>query len=302
MQAPDGSVPDARTSITSSGGAGLLAETTALAALAFLDDPSRTAEAERAVRFLSTAAEGGRFGSTQGTVLALRAIVAFDAARSRPKAAGTLTLLVDGTPVGSPLAFDADTTGTLTLPDPSSLLTPGEHRVELRMTGGAEMPMTLNVLFHRERPEPAADDQPAADAPLAIAVSLPAANQPLGEPLEATVRVSNVSDGDVSMPLAIVGLPAGLTADADHLQQLVDAGRLASFGLRSGGREVVLYWRGFAAGASVDLPIRLTATTAGTFTAPASRVYPYYDDARKAWADPLHANVIGTRRVRRDAP
>ena len=282
-QAADGGVDGAVTSITSSGGEALRIETTALAVLAWLEDPSLTANVERGVRFLVESCRGGRFGSTQGTVLALRAIVAYDAARSRPRAPGTLRLRVDGEPVGEPLAFDADTEGTLTLPDPSDRLGPGSHRIELRMEGGAEMPHALTIRFHRERPST------ADGAPLGLSVALSAAEVERGEPLEARVRLENHSDADVSMPLTIVGLPGGLEADADALQELVDAGRLAAYDLRC--REVVLYLRGLGAGDAVEWPIRLTAAVAGRYTGPASRAYPYYTDELKTWVDPLRVDV-----------
>ena len=284
-QAADGGVDGAATSITSSGGTSLRVETTALAVLAWLEDPAFAGEVERGVRFLMEACEGGRFGSTQATVLTLRAIVAYDAARSKPVAAGTLTLLVDGEPVGEPLAFDASSGGTLSLPDASDRFTAGTHRVELRMDGGAEMPHALSIHFHRERP-------PTAEgAPLALSVTLSAGTIAVGEPLEAQVRWENVSGAGVSMPIAIVGLPGGLEADADALQELVDAGRLAAYGLR--GREVVLYRRGLAASEALELPIRLVAAVAGSYTGPASRAYPYYTDELKAWAEPLRVEVHG---------
>ena len=58
-------------------------ETTALAVLAWLREPARVGNVERSMRFLAESCEGGRYGSTQSTVLALRAIVAYDQARSR---------------------------------------------------------------------------------------------------------------------------------------------------------------------------------------------------------------------------
>src|SRR5690606_41041529 len=83
LQAKDGSLPGARTSITSSQGDNLLVETTALAALGFMRQQDRAREADAAMRFLFERCQGGRFGSTQATVLALRAIVLYDALRAR---------------------------------------------------------------------------------------------------------------------------------------------------------------------------------------------------------------------------
>ena len=48
---------------------------TSLAVLAWLSDPSFTGSVERGVKFLAESCKAGRFGSTQSTVLALKAIV-----------------------------------------------------------------------------------------------------------------------------------------------------------------------------------------------------------------------------------
>ena len=80
---PDfGSVPGATTSITSSRGRSLLVETTALAALSWMQlaraVPQGSGRAQwednchHAIRWISSQSEGGIFGSTQGTVLALK--------------------------------------------------------------------------------------------------------------------------------------------------------------------------------------------------------------------------------------
>lgn len=66
----------AATSITRSGGDSLLVETTALVALCWLNDvETYGAAARRAIDWIATRCVGGKFGSTQATVLALKAIV-----------------------------------------------------------------------------------------------------------------------------------------------------------------------------------------------------------------------------------
>ena len=47
-------------------------------------------------KWLAESCKGGRYGSTQSTVLALKAIVAYDKARAKPKAAGSIEIIVDG--------------------------------------------------------------------------------------------------------------------------------------------------------------------------------------------------------------
>ncbi|MCA8940709.1 MAG: hypothetical protein KDB07_12905, partial [Planctomycetes bacterium] len=76
-QEADGSVSGAKTSITRSSGKSLLIETTSIAILNWLhDDKAFSGNTEKAIRWLTEQCQNGRFGSTQGTVLALKAILA----------------------------------------------------------------------------------------------------------------------------------------------------------------------------------------------------------------------------------
>jgi hypothetical protein len=91
-QDTSGKVKGAVTSITRSGGQALDIETTALASLAWMREPSFAANADKGMKWIVESNNFGRFGSTQSTILALRAIVAHDAAHARPKAPGRIVL------------------------------------------------------------------------------------------------------------------------------------------------------------------------------------------------------------------
>src|SRR5262249_28366190 len=78
-----GNVKGAVTSITRSGGDALAIETTALSVLAWMREPSYAPNVEKGLRWIVESNKSGRFGSTQSTILALRAIVAYDNAHAR---------------------------------------------------------------------------------------------------------------------------------------------------------------------------------------------------------------------------
>ena len=48
-------------------------------------------------------------------------------------------------------------------------------------------------------------------------------------------------------------------------------------------RDVVLYWRGMAAGSSTAVTFDAVAAFGGSYTGDASRAYVYYNDDVKAW-------------------
>jgi uncharacterized protein YfaS (alpha-2-macroglobulin family) len=283
LQAPDGHVAGATTSVVGSDGVSLDVETTSLAALAWLRDPGHADRAERAVGYLADACQDGRYGSTQSTVLALRAIIAHDHAVAHPTAAGRVQLVVDGQPVGPAAAFDGSTRGAIELPDAAALLTPGHHTVAVRMMDGSPLPYAMAMSYHCATPAT------SARCKVAIETRLAADHLSEGDASEADVTVTNRSHAAVPSPVAIVGLPGGLEVRVDQLKELVSAGRIAAYEVR--GREVVLYWRSLDADQVVRLPLSVVAAVPGTYAGPASRAYLYYGDEDKDWQPGMSVEV-----------
>ncbi|MBI4574718.1 MAG: A-macroglobulin complement component [Planctomycetes bacterium] len=281
-QAADGSVPGAGTSITRSGGEALLIETTSLAVLSWLQAPSFAANVERAMTWLSGSCRDGRFGSTQSTVLALRAILAYDAARAAPLAPGRVTLLVDGAPCAE-AAFGTEAQGVLDLPGLAARLSPGEHRVEFVLEGGSPMPWSVEVGFHAETP--ASSDACA----VGLSVELATPEMKEGEGGEVLVRMTNRRAEGQPMAVAVVGLPGGLEPRHEQLRELVRSGAIDFYEVR--GREVVLYQRDLAPGQVVSLRLDVVAAVPGDYTGPASRAYLYYTDEQKQWAEGLRVRI-----------
>jgi hypothetical protein len=226
------------------------------------------------MKWLFERSQSGRFGSTQSTILALKAINAYDAARAKPKNAGTVQLLVDGEAFGKPVAFDKDSKGAIELPDFAASLTPGKHTLALRMKDGSEMPFALEVGYNTSLP--VSND----NTPITVSTKLSTDTIVEGEPLEVQVSIS-VGDEIAPTPIAIIGIPAGLDVQHDKLKELVGADRISSYEVI--GREVILYWRALQANETRDIPINLVASVPGSFTGPASRTYLYYTDEYKHW-------------------
>ena len=282
-QASDGSVEGATVSVVGSGGESLRIETTSLAATAWLRNPNYTQNVEKAIQYLAEVCKGGRFGSTQSTILALRAIVAYDKTHAKPKAPGTLQLIVDGKPIGDPVVFTNDTQGAIELASISELLTAGDHKIQIVMEGGSDMPYSITADYNTLTPNS------SQQCKLHLKVAL--ADSKIGEGMatEANVTVINKTGEKIPTPTAIIGIPGGLEVRHDQLKELVAAGKIAAYEVI--GREVVLYWLGMEAEQRVDLSISLIGAVPGTYTGPASRAYLYYTDEHKIWNDGLTATI-----------
>jgi uncharacterized protein YfaS (alpha-2-macroglobulin family) len=282
-QAKDGSVSGGTASIVGSSGETLLIETTALASLAWMRDERFAGNIEKTMKFLADSCKAGRYGATQSTVLALRAIVTYDKLRARPKAPGKVRAYVDGQPVGDAASFDQTTQGAIKLPDLSELLSKGEHKLELRMEGGGEMPYSIAVNYYAVTPAS------SKECKLDIAVRLAAAEVKEGEATQLNVTVANKTKDVLPTPLAIVGLPGGLEPRHDQLKELVKKGAIDAYEVL--GREVVLYWRTLPGAAKAEVPLSLIAAIPGEYTGPASRAYLYYGDEHKHWVEGLKVKI-----------
>jgi uncharacterized protein YfaS (alpha-2-macroglobulin family) len=283
LQDKDGHVRGATTTVVGSGGESLEIETTSLATLAWLRDPAYAGNVEQSIHYLADSCQAGRYGSTQSTVLALRAIVAYDKARAHPTAAGKVQLFVDDQSVGDAMAFDATSTGAIKLPDFSQKMTPGEHSVELRMTDGSDLPYAVSVSFNSVTP--ASSDQ----CKLTMTTALADDHVTEGDATEARVTVTSRAADTLPTPIAIVGLPGGLEVRHDQLKELVKAGRISAYEVR--GREVVLYWRDIQPNQTIEVPLSLMAAIPGEYTGPASRTYLYYTDEFKQWLPGMKVTV-----------
>jgi uncharacterized protein YfaS (alpha-2-macroglobulin family) len=279
-----GAVQGAKTSITRSGGDSLTIETTSLAILAWLkNDQQWAAQVEVSMKWLFERSQSGRFGSTQSTILALKAINTYDAARAKPKKAGSVRLLVNGQPFGHPVSFDQNSKGAMELPDFAAKLAPGKHTLELEMKDGVKMPFAIEITYNTTLPVNSSESE------LEIETRLSSNNIAEGEPLEMQVNIK-VADNIAPTPIAIIGIPAGLEVAHEQLKELVASDRISSYEVY--GRELVLYWRALAANRTQSIPIRLIASVPGQYVGPASRTYLYYTDQYKHWVSGERVTVV----------
>jgi hypothetical protein len=296
VQKETGEIQGARTSITSSGGRDLVIETTALALLGWLktDAVAFDAAVRKAVQWVGKQRGGeGAFGSTQATILALKALIAWTKSNKRVAEAGELRLYVGDEKVAE-LSFPAgvDKSLSLTIPDAEKRLRPGENKLRVEITGANNVfPHTLGWSCRTATPASAKELKVKLEAKLAKAALSE------GDTTRLTVKVTNVSGADQGMAVAVVGLPAGLSVPED-LKQLKEHCKVPEDGSRPlvgafevQGRELVLYWRDLAKGQTVEVPVDLVARVPGAYRGPASRAYLYYDADAKHWVEPLAATI-----------
>src|SRR5207237_4856537 len=235
----------------------------------------------------------GGFGSTQSTILALKALIAFTRANKKTPEAGTLKLYAGDKMVGQQqFAAGVQDALVLDVPEVEKHLKPGKSVVRFAITGKNVFPYALTATYRTLKP--ASAEQCAVK--LSTHLDRPQAVE--GETVHLTVTVENAEDKGQGMAIAIIGLPSGLTLPED-MKQLKDYARLRNDGKEKGliaawetrGRELILYWRDLAPGQKIEVPIDLICRVPGEYSGPASRAYLYYNADLKHWVEPLKMRI-----------
>lgn len=132
---------------------------------------------------------------------------------------------------------------------------------------------------------PSGDSIDAAACPLRLSTELDQNEVAWGGSVGLVARLTNVSDQGQPTAVAVLGLPAGLEAPLDQLEQLTRSGKIDYYQTRA--REVICHWRTLQPNQQIELKLDLIAAVPGQFSGPAS--YAYLADAaeQRHWNEPL---------------
>jgi hypothetical protein len=296
LQTADGHVTGARTSITQSSGRDLVIETTAFAVLGWLKANRAdlfTDRIQSAMKWIGSQRSGsGAFGSTQATILALKAVIEFARANRRPAETAELRVFVGGKEVdrrtftsqqGDPIVLE--------VPNPDGAFPPGAAEVRIETTARQAYPFT--VAWSCQTRQPSSVD----GCLVALGARLTRNALTEGESVRLNVTLENTVNRPHGMTVAIVGIPAGLKLPEDlkQLRTLTDRPIDGSMPVISfweiRGRELIFYWRGLTPKQKVEFSFDLIAEVPGEFRGPASRAYLYYNADLKHWIEPVNVAI-----------
>ena len=278
LQEKDGSW-NANHSITRSGGISLKVETTALAMLAMLQaDKKDIAAITKAAEFLVSSRSGsGSFGSTQGTVLALKALTTFAKFSKQTKESGVLECVIDGKVVASK-NYEAGEKNAIEFKDLDKHLKTGNQKIEIRYKDTKNaLPYTMSIDYNTTLP------LSSKECKIAVEAELNTNSVKVGETVRLTTKVSNKEDKGMPMTMAVVGIPSGLSAQPWQLKELQEKGTIGFYEITD--NFVVFYFRDLAPNASHTINLDLKAEVPGKFEAPATSGYLYYTNEYKCWSN-----------------
>jgi hypothetical protein len=258
-------------------------ETTGVALQALLKADQYPETARKALAWITSKKSGdGNWGTTQGTIVALRALL-LAAGRSGSDAHGTVDVLLNQTKIDS-VTLTKDNNDLLhqfVVPHVSS---DGDNEIELRYSG--EGTIAYQIAGRYFVPWEASTEREW----LSIDVKYDRTRLVQDEVVTGTATIRNNTAKTAKMVMVDLGIPPGFELLSEDLQAMVEksagakSGRLEKFSLTA--TQAIMYFDSVAPHDSFDVRFRLRAKYPIIAKNFASRVYEYYDPAVGSLAKP----------------
>ncbi len=263
---------NAETSVVNSRDASLRVESWSLHTLALLR--SANPDLAKAAGLLSNIlAEKNYYGygSTQSTVLALKALTEYARVSGKVSENATVhfkvndTVLTDYAGVNPLLQTDTNV-----------------FAVTYEKKEGA-VPYNLELSYNTYLPPT------NPDAELKLKTTLKSSETTVGETVRMDIEIINTKSVLQPMAIAKIGIPAGLSIQPWQLKEFMEKNKCAYYEIFD--NYLVFYWMGFAPNETKTLGLDLKAEIPGTYKAKASTVYLYYTPEYKYWAEGTEATI-----------
>jgi hypothetical protein len=231
----------------------------------------------------------GGFGTTQSTVLVLKALIN-DAVANQNDGAATVTVV-----------FNGGRTETVTIDDANAEvmqqfvfddIASGEQIVDLIVDGDRNL--QYQVVADYYLPWSLVEtDGPERQQPMRIDVAYDRTELAVNETVVASALVELLAPGNTGTVLVETGVPPGLSPIAADLDALVEDGRIDRYEFT--GRTLRFYLSGIANGFVYRYDYRLRAEFPVNALAPSSQVYEYYAPQSQDISPPQRIRVtLGT--------
>ena len=277
-QAKNGSFTGTTHSITYSQGESLTIETTSLAIIAILKSQTKNANAmNSAVNYLvGTRSGSGVFSSTQGTILALKALTEYAKFSKKTTEDGTIDIYVDEKKVGVKI-YKAGDKGAIALDGLEQFIKgEGKHTIKIKYVGvKTALPYSVAINWSTSLP----NSDVACNIDLKTKLASKTAN--VGETVRMTATITNKMNKEVPSTMAIIGIPAGFTVQPWQLKELQEKNVFDYYEIKE--NNIAVYYRGLPAKAIKEINLDLKAEMPGVYDAPASSAYLYYTNEFKTW-------------------
>lgn len=256
-------------------------ETTALAAHALFKGRTHLDSAQAAMTYLIQHKDPrGTWGTTQATILALRALVASALESGTGAAEGTVYVSFDGSEERA-LEFRAgenNAVQVLTFDDVS----PGAREISFRVEGKGAFAYQISTSYYV--PWEGMDEPNANAQAMDIQVEYDRTQLHVNDKARAAATVE-LLEGEARMAVVDLGVPPGFSVLTQELDAAVKRAELARYELT--GRQIILYLENVRAGERITLEYELQAKFPLRAQAPRSATYDYYNPNLNGEAPPI---------------
>ncbi|MBI4672071.1 MAG: hypothetical protein HY741_10455 [Chloroflexi bacterium] len=260
-------------------------ETTALAAHALLRGRAHLDSAQGALSYLIQHKDPrGTWGTTQATILALRALVASALEGGAGAAEGTVYVSFDDGAERA-LEFRAgenNAVQVLTFDD----VGPGTRALKFRVNGKGAFAYQISTSYYV--PWEGLDDVGQNAQGMTIHVEYDRTTLKVNDRVRATATI-RLNEGEARMAVVDLGVPPGFAVLTDELDTAVKNGKLSRYEMT--GRQIILYLENVRAGQAISLTYELQARFPLRVQAPHSTTYDYYNPNLNGQAPPIQFTV-----------
>lgn len=276
-QQKDGSFVGLTSSVTNSTGHSLKIETTSLVALAIMQSGKYKKELKEAIQTIQAGKTYYGYGSTQGTVLALKALLQHAKDSKRPLESGNLIVTINGKAVQT-VAYTPETK-EIAIPNLAQYLKKGKQKVEVKFADTkTALPFDIELTYTTRMP------QNSPDCKLSLQTALPKTKVNMGETVRLTTTLKNITAKGQPMTMAMVGVPAGLSLQPWQLKELQEKKVFDYYELFDG--YIVFHYEQMKPNETRIVNLDLKADIPGQYEAPASSAFLYYTNEHKVWSMP----------------
>ena len=267
----------AETSVTSSQGKSLQVETAAFVLMAMLKAPQKDLTGiQKAVEFLVSSRQGGGFGSTQATILALEALTDYARFAKKTEDSGQILVYIDNQLAGK-TSYEKGAQGEILIDGLAKYLSEGTHTIKVKFADTeSALPYSVDLNWTTYTPNS------QKDCKVDLNTKLTTTKIKTGETIRLSTTLQNKTDEVLPMTVALVGIPSGLSAQPWQLKELQEKGTFDFYEIKD--NYVYFYYTQLDKKSLKEINLDLKAEVAGDYEAPASTAYLYYTNELKDWA------------------
>jgi A-macroglobulin TED domain/A-macroglobulin receptor binding domain len=278
------SFPGRGTSLSYARGDSVAVETTALAALAMIRTGQFTNSVNQALTYLVKSKEGnGTWGSTQATILALKALVA-GMGGNQQKEPAHFVISVNGKEAARS-KVDADNADVMQTFDLKNLTQAGENEVAIEVTGESNLMYQIVGRHFMPWKKELAQEKPVID----IDVAYDRTQLSTNDLLHAKATLKYHGKLPTYMVMVDLGIAPGFTVDQGDFAEMVGKKQIQRFTITS--RTVTLYLGDVKPGDVLNFEYTLKPRFPLRARTPVSTAYEYYTPANRAEARPVELVV-----------